>query len=283
MSEPGYSIGDVAERTGIAVPVLRMWESRFGFPVPDRRPNGRRRYSEADVRALRRVVKHREAGLSLGAAIDKARGTGESPATVFAGLRQRRTDLIPAVLSKETMLFISHAIEDEFCARAEPAALFASFQREEFFRRSEARWRGLSRTADAAMVFADFDRKRKPRGGPAELPIDRTAPASREWALVCDGDGYAACLAGWELPGQDGTPDMQRRFEALWSIEADVVREATGVALELASQSAPELVSAVPARLRRPPAPGSEDLRVLTSLTNRMLAYSERARAARRR
>lgn len=275
MDEPGYSIGEVSERIGLAVPVLRMWESRFGFPQPERRPNGRRRYSEEDVRSLRQVVRHREAGLSLPAAIEKARISVEVPATVFAGLRRRRTDLIPAILSKRTMLFISHAIEDEFCARAVPAALFGSFQRERFYRTSEQRWRDLTRTAEVTMVFADFERKRKPRGAPAELPIDRSEPASREWAIVCDGDGYAACLAGWELPGQNGKPDMDRCFEALWSIEADVVRDAVGVALDLASRSAPELVTAVPDRLRRPPSPGSEDLRTLVSLTNRMLAYSE--------
>ncbi len=275
MDEPGYTIGEVSERTRLAVPVLRMWESRFGFPRPERRPNGRRRYSETDVRSLRQVVRHREAGLSLPAAIEKARLGAEVPPTVFAGLRRRRTDLIPAILSKRTMLYISHAIEDEYCAHAVPAALFGSFQREEFYRRSEQRWRDLTRTAEVTMVFADFDRKRKPRGAPAELPIDRSNPASREWAIVCDGDGYAACLAGWELPGQDGKPDIERQFEALWSIEADVVRDAVGVALELAARSAPELVAAVPARLHRPPAPGYEDLRTLVSLTNRMLAYSE--------
>ena len=210
----------------------------------------------------------REGGLALPAAIEKARSSAEDlPATVFAGLRRRRTDLIPAVLTKRTMLGISHAIEDEFCARGEPAALFGSFQRE--------RWRDLARTADTAMVFADFERRRTPKSGPAELPLDRSDPASREWALVCDGEGYAACLAGWELPGQEGVRDMDRRFEALWSVEADVVRDAVAVALALASRSAPDLVDAVPARLREEPPPASEDLRTLVSLTNRMLAYSE--------
>ena len=276
MSEPGYSIGEVSERTRLAIPVLRMWESRFGFPRPERRSNGRRRYSEADVRRLRQVVRHRESGLSLPAAIEKARGAlDDVPATVFAGLRRRRADLIPAPLTKRTMLYISHAIEDEFCARAEPAALFASFQHERFYRRSERRWRDLARTAEVAMVLADFDRMRKPRGAPAELPIDRDEPAAREWALVCDGEGYAACLAGWELPGQEDVADMERRYEALWSIEADVVREAAGVCLELAARSAPELAAAAPDRLRGQAVPGSEDLRTLVSLTNRMLAYSE--------
>lgn len=278
VDEPGYGISEVSERTRIAVPVLRMWESRFGFPRPARRANGRRRYSEADVRQLRQVVRHRESGLSLPAAIEKARGAlDEVPATLFAGLRRQHADLVPGHLSKRTMLSISHAIEDEFCARAEPATLFASFQREQFYRRSERRWRDLARTAEFAVVFADFDRKRKPRGGPAELPLHTADPASREWSIVCDGDGYAACLAGWELPGQEGVPDMQRRFEALWSIEADVVREASGVALELTARSAPELAAAAPARLRSEAVPGSEDLRTLTSLTNRMLAYTEAA------
>ncbi len=275
MDEPGYSIGEVSERTRIAVPVLRMWESRFGFPRPARSANGRRRYHEADVRRLLQVVRHRESGLSLPAAIEKARGTAELPATVFAGLRRRRADLVPALLTKRTMLYISHAIEDEFCARGEPAALFAAFQRERFYRRSEVRWRDLARTAEVAIVFADFERKRKPRGAPAELPLERTDAASREWTIVCDGERYAACLAGWELPGQENLPDMERRFEALWTVEADVVRDASAVALELASRSAPELVSAAPARLRRSLAPGSEDIRTLISLTNRMLAYSE--------
>ena len=277
MDEPGYGISEVSQRTQIAVPVLRMWESRFGFPTPQRQPNGRRRYSEDDVRRLRQVVRHRESGLSLPAAIEQARGTVDLPATMFAGLRRRRADLVPAVLTKRTMLFISHAIEDEFCARAEPAALFASFQRERFYRRSERRWRDLTRTAEFAVVFADFDRKRKPRGAPAELPLAGSDPASREWAVVCDGDGYAACLAGWELPGQEEVPDMERRFEALWTIEADVVRDASAVALELASRSAPEVAAAAPERLRHAAAPGSEDLRTLVSLTNRMLAYSERS------
>jgi DICT domain-containing protein len=281
MDDPGFGIADVSERTGIAVPVLRMWESRFGFPLPERRPNGRRRYSEADVQRLRQVVRHREAGMSLAAAIDKARRTPDYiPSTVFAGLRRRRTDIVPSVLSKRTMLSMSHAIEDEFCARAEPGAMFGSFQRERFYRSSEQRWRDLARTTEIAVVFADFPRKRKARGRPLEVPVDRSHPASREWTLICDGEGYAACLAGWELPGQDGAPDMERSFEALWSVEADVVREATHVALGLISRTVPEVLDIVPARLRGEAPPSSDDVRTLVSLTNRMLGYAEASDAA---
>jgi DNA-binding transcriptional MerR regulator len=83
-------IGEVAERTGLSEPVLRTWETRFGYPSPRRSPSGRRRYSEQDVDALRRVVRERAAGLSLEAAIDRAFA---SPAhggpSIFSGLRER--------------------------------------------------------------------------------------------------------------------------------------------------------------------------------------------------
>jgi DICT domain-containing protein len=175
---------------------------------------------------------------------------------------------------------MSHAIEDEFCARAEPGTLFASFQRERFYRLAERRWRDLARTAEVAVAFADFPRRRRPRGAPIEVPVDRTNPAAREWSLICDGEGFAACLAGWELPGQEGVPDMARRFEALWSVEADVVRDASKVAIGLISRVAPELLDRVPERLTAEAAPSSEDVRTLMSLTNRMLGYSEASDAA---
>ena len=46
---PGLSIGEIAARSGVAVGTLRMWEARYGFPVPGRLPSGHRRYSEAIV------------------------------------------------------------------------------------------------------------------------------------------------------------------------------------------------------------------------------------------
>ena len=72
----GLAIKDVAERTGIAAGTIRMWEQRYGFPEPERTSAGYRVYSEDDVEALRRVLAYRERGLSVPAAVDRARSTG---------------------------------------------------------------------------------------------------------------------------------------------------------------------------------------------------------------
>src|SRR3954451_481531 len=258
MTDHGFSIGEASVRTGLAVPVLRMWEQRFGFPRPQRGAGGRRRYSEREGEVLLQVVRDRDAGLSLKAAIDRARGAhDETPASLFAGLRARRSDLSPFLLRKRTLTRLSHAIEDEYLARSEPAVLFASFQREQFYRgSSEERWRDLARGAELAVVFADFDRVRRTRGRPIEVPLDPTDPLAREWSVICDAPSFGACMAGWERPGQDGTPDSERRFETIWSVEPDAVRDAGAVAIELIERAAPELLEDVPARLREAPAPG---------------------------
>ena len=50
--ERAYTIGHVAERTGLSSSVIRMWESRYAAVSPDRSASGQRRFSEGDVRRL---------------------------------------------------------------------------------------------------------------------------------------------------------------------------------------------------------------------------------------
>jgi MerR family transcriptional regulator, light-induced transcriptional regulator len=56
------SIGALSRATGIAVETLRTWESRYGFPVPLRKPSGHRVYPLSAVPRLRRVAQ----ALSMG-------------------------------------------------------------------------------------------------------------------------------------------------------------------------------------------------------------------------
>ena len=56
MVNPGsglLSIGDICSETGLSADVVRVWERRYGFPVPVRLPSGHRRYREEDLHRLR--------------------------------------------------------------------------------------------------------------------------------------------------------------------------------------------------------------------------------------
>ncbi len=47
------SIGDICSETGLSADVVRVWERRYGFPVPVRLPSGHRRYRQEDLHQLR--------------------------------------------------------------------------------------------------------------------------------------------------------------------------------------------------------------------------------------
>lgn len=49
----GWSIAEVERETGLAKDTLRVWERRYGFPTPERDPQGERSYDDAQVQRLR--------------------------------------------------------------------------------------------------------------------------------------------------------------------------------------------------------------------------------------
>jgi DICT domain-containing protein len=275
----GLTIGAVAAQTTVGVATLRAWERRYGFPTPDRLPGGHRRYTDRHVDQIREVLRDRETGMSLEAAIARVRESAHaSERSILAGLRRRRPDLPVHVLSKRAMLAISRAIEDECCARADEPVLVGSFQQERFYRQSEPRWRELARTASAVIVIAHFEQTRVRRRLPTEVALTRDAPLRREWAIVCDAPDASACLAGVELlPARASR--RQRRFEAVWSVEPAVVRHAVEVAVDIVRNEHPSLEAlARDVRTRALVEPLATPIR-MTALTNRVIAYLDTTRA----
>jgi MerR family transcriptional regulator, light-induced transcriptional regulator len=273
------TISDLASRTGLTPATLRAWETRHGFPVPARRASGHRRYDERDVTLLKEVLRRRDAGVRLEAAIAEvaaSRAVLTTPTTsVFAELRRTHPHITAQQLRKSTLLALTWAMEDELCARAAQPTLFAAFQEERFYRQAAARWRELARGARSAVVFADFGAGHRAGSGAEELHLPEEAPMRREWSLVCDAPDYAVALAAWELPGQDEVPDRDRVFESVWTLEPRAVREAARACARLTDVLAPRddrdwrrLDSAAPEP--------SDDLRAATSFFVRLVAYLDR-------
>ena len=72
-SEPEYSIAAVSKLTGASCHVLRVWERRYGFPVPRRSPSGHRRYDPDQVHALRIITQLAQSGRHIGELISDLR------------------------------------------------------------------------------------------------------------------------------------------------------------------------------------------------------------------
>lgn len=273
------TIGDLARRTGVSPAVLRTWETRHGFPRPHRLQSGHRRFTEADVVAVRGVLRRRDAGVRLEVAIAEAAGLGRPPLhSVYAELRRHHPRLQSHRLRKATLLALTWAIEDECCARAQRATIFGAFQEERYYRQARQRWNELARVSYSTMAMAEFASAEGLDERAVRVPLPVDSPMRREWVVVCDAPDLPAVLAAWELPGQDDVPDRERVFESVWTIDSRPVRHAARVCAHVA------LAAGVPGALDLidhlagepdPPTTGAADV---SSLFGRVLAYADELR-----
>ncbi len=70
---PDYSIAAVSKLTGASCHALRVWERRYGFPVPHRSPSGHRRYDQEQVGAIRAIARRARMGQPIGELIAEYR------------------------------------------------------------------------------------------------------------------------------------------------------------------------------------------------------------------
>lgn len=271
------SIGDLADRTGLSPAVLRMWESRHGFPVAHRLASGHRRYTTADVDLVSQVVRRKDAGIRLEIAIAEAAASRapDSP-SIFADLRRRHPNLAVNRLRKSTLIALSWAIEDECCAVADRPVLFGAFQRGDSYAPAAARWTELARVARSTIVFADDWPDDAAADGPVRATLDPDAPMRREWAVICDAADTTACLSAWELPGQTDIPDRDRLFEAVWTVDPTAVRDAARVAANVAAGAGVLAARPLLYELADTPAPRVTTPTAVTALFNRVVAYVDR-------
>lgn len=265
-----------------------MWEQRHGFPVPMRLSSGHRRYRVADAEVVAEVLRRREQGVRLDVAIEQsvARFLAQArpPASsVFAELGRLHPQLAAHRLRKSSLIALSWANEDEFCAKASRPHLFGAFQRPGFYESARPRWRELARVARSAYVFADFEHPGDPAepgapaapAGPVEVGLAVDAAMGREWVVVCDSLELSAALAAWELPGQHDVPDHDRVFEAVWTVDPVAVRDADRVCAALAQRAGARGADAVAEELAEPVVPRPADLAAVTTLFNRVVAYGD--------
>jgi methanogenic corrinoid protein MtbC1 len=72
-ADMNYSVKAASVATGVSESRLRTWERRYGLPHPARSVNGRRTYSEDDLRIIRRMASLVSAGVPAAEAANVAR------------------------------------------------------------------------------------------------------------------------------------------------------------------------------------------------------------------
>ncbi|MFD5091050.1 MerR family transcriptional regulator [Amycolatopsis thailandensis] len=100
MKSSTLSVGEVAERFGLATHVLRHWES-VGLLKPAR-SGDRRRYDDADLYRVSVILRAKEAGLTL----DGIREMFQKPEARDAVLRRHKEELTRRIAAAQASLAI---------------------------------------------------------------------------------------------------------------------------------------------------------------------------------
>jgi MerR family transcriptional regulator, light-induced transcriptional regulator len=100
------NISAVERETGLSKDVLRIWERRYGFPVPDRDDNAERQYPQDQVAKLRAVKRLMDTGMRPGKLMRRSLAELNTLAEARAG--PRRDTIAPALESDLLGLLKNH-------------------------------------------------------------------------------------------------------------------------------------------------------------------------------
>lgn len=256
------TIGDLSDRSGIATATLRMWETRYGFPEPRRLSSGHRRYRTQDVELVREVVRLRDTGLRLDAAIDAVTSddgpdpddaptrpeptdtggspapspgttaTGQlaaplaAPASAYAAVRRRLPDVVPQRLAEASLVAVAVAALDELRARAfTGVAVHAVLRTPDQLAQLRGAWDEVALLADEAcllLAYAD------PLAPPGARVVAGDEPLARELCFVSEHPRFPLALVGWAADADDAGTE----YETVLSVDPGVVRAVADVLRE---------------------------------------------------
>lgn len=154
-----YSVGQMAELTGVTVRTLHHYD-RIGLLVPSlRRSNGYRSYEEDDVERLQRILAYRELGLSLN---EIATLLDDPEADRTAHLRRQEMLLRGRISALEEMIAaIQLEMEMEHLSieltTEERLELFGGFDAEAHAAEAEERWGSTDEHRESTRRTKSYD------------------------------------------------------------------------------------------------------------------------------
>jgi DNA-binding transcriptional MerR regulator len=106
----GYSVKAACQRLGIGPHTLRAWEARYGAVAPERTGTGRRRYTEAQLERLSRIV----ALVNHGHAVGTVAGLSDAELAELLRASERRSPFASSHTLLKAFLDTLHAALEHF-------------------------------------------------------------------------------------------------------------------------------------------------------------------------
>ncbi|MGY3519813.1 DICT sensory domain-containing protein [Micromonospora sp. PTRAS2] len=131
----------------------------------------------------------------------------------------------PELLTKRSLVAVSHAIESAALATAEdgPLVVIALFQRMPYFDRERAVYERIAATAAATVVGVVGQRPEALPAGACGVTLDETEDLAREWSVVALTPRFGAALVAHDRAEveQATTLESGRLFDGRWGFRRD--------------------------------------------------------------
>ncbi len=114
--EARLSIGALSRATGIPVDTLRTWESRYGFPAPERKPSGHRLYPISAIVRLRRIASALSLGHRAGQVVTASEDALDQILRAAPGVRPPVVTPVPALSTAEMVQLVADYDGDRLTA-----------------------------------------------------------------------------------------------------------------------------------------------------------------------
>lgn len=209
----------------------------------------------------------------------------EVTGSLYATLRAAYPDLEPTLASKGTLVATSHLVEDVVAATEGVSVLVSGFQRGRFWKVERDRYLALADRHEVLGLFATGEPDPASGIDHIGLRLRPADPLAQEWFVLARGPGVAVLLCGLDDDAaavDSSVPETERRFEALWTLDAGVVDGAIDVVLERIGEDAPGHAERLGARLaavRGMPVGPEATTATADGLMRGLLARVERFRA----
>ncbi|MFI7436258.1 DICT sensory domain-containing protein [Micromonospora haikouensis] len=131
----------------------------------------------------------------------------------------------PELLTKRSLVAVSHAIESAALATAEdgPLVVIALFQRMPYFDRERAVYERIAATAAATVVGVVGQRPEALPAGACGVALDETEDLAREWSVVALTPRFGAVLVAHDRAEVEpaATLESGRLFDGRWGFRRD--------------------------------------------------------------
>lgn len=173
-----------------------------------------------------------------------------NPKSVLQELLQEIPQLRSQIYFKASLTALSHAMEDQVLACPEQSLIVASFQQERFYRQEAHRYERIAEITPHVYVLSAVETGFADRFNQYEtITFGAEDALTQEWHLVVLSTQYSACLICRERESVDaeerslGLPalDQTRRFEGIWTLDAQVSQKAADILLTRIAGYRPDL------------------------------------------